>query len=108
MEVTANQALDMLGRIAFINERLDALLSDCYGNGQYDAVNEVKNIIWASRESQPLSAKVTITVDCGKMIKAVEQIADIAAEAGSHRIYQDANALLVDLVNLAADAKRQN
>lgn len=108
MEVTANQALNILGRIAFANERLNALLCACYDSGRYSDINEVQDIILAPKGTVLLPAKVTVTFDCRNIIEAVEQIKDVAKETGQDEICQDASTLLIDLVNLAADTKRQN
>lgn len=106
MEVTANQALDILGRISFANERLDALLCACHDSGQYGDINEVQDIILTPRGTVLLPARVTVTFDCRSIIKVVEQIEDVAKESGQDEICQGASMLLIDLVNLATDTKR--
>ena len=108
MKLTFSQTLELLGKIASVNERLRTLLDSCDINGGYDDLNGFRDLIYEVSKGDLLRAEVSIVLDCANLINTVKQIVEHAEENRYLVNFLDASKIHADLVALDLEIKRKN
>lgn len=106
MELTAGQALEILGKIISVNERMRTLLNGCATSGMYDDISDIQWFIFDDED--PITAHVKIALNCTDGVRIIEQIAKQAKENTHLAYYLDAYKILAELAELNQKIKRQD
>lgn len=107
MELTAGQALEILGKIIFINEQMHNLLFNYATSKMYDDdVSDIREFILDDK--YPVTADVKIELHCEDGISIIQQTIKQARENSRLTYYLDAHKILAELEELNQKIKRQN
>lgn len=108
MKLTTAQALEILGRIAFLNEQIRVLLNNYPSIGDIIDDGDVQELINQVNRGESLKTEIKLTANCSTAIKALMKIAEQSEQDEDIILFLDANKICKDLVNLDVEIKSQN
>lgn len=103
MELTIGQAIEILGRVASVNEGALTFMNKCITGEMYDDIRSSFNL----RGKELIAVDVKVELDYTNGIKVIRHIAEQAKDKHL-TCYLDANKVLESLEELKWDIERQN
>lgn len=107
MGLTFNHALELLGKIVLMEERLGNLIMQYDDSAEFEELEEFRDFV--SRFGKKiLSGSVKLELDCARAINFLELFIEEAGRNCYQTTFLDANKIRADLVELGLEIKRQN